>query len=150
MWKSTRFFLAVVAIASIVSSQRLRADDECSDMKVATDNLGRALSASAKSKTLAGGTFVVKRTPDNAHDTNATNYEIAYVVSGATVASTSLKKGSPQWDEYSYLEVATNRGTLNVSWQTGGSRCCFCWYTVAAGRGGFVVKSSNSSPYSSR
>jgi uncharacterized protein len=125
-------------------AQTLPDDEPCSDMKTSTDKLAEMLSISAGSAAIKGGTFSVKRT--NGTTANAAKFEMAYVVSGKTIATASVVKGSPVWAEFSYLELEGRRGNLAVRWSSGGSGCCVCDYTITAGARGFITVDSGTSP----
>ena len=133
-----------LSLATSPAAQPLPDDEPCSDMKTSTDKLAEMLSISAGSAAIKGGTFSVKRT--NAATGNAARFEMAYVVSGKTIATASVVKGSPLWDQHSYLELEGRRGDLGVRWSSGGSGCCLCDYTITAGARGFITVDSGLSP----
>jgi len=133
-----------LSVATSPAAQPLPDDEPCSETKTSTDKLAEAMSVSAGSAAIKGGTFSVKRT--NAATGNAAKFEMAYVVSGKTIATASIVKGSPLWDQDSYLELEGRRGDLTVSWSSGGSGCCACDYTITAGPRGFITVDPGQSP----
>lgn len=108
------------------------ADDPCADANEAAQKVTSALTASLTDAT-EGSAFAVKAAEKAGI---AIAYDITYSVDGVVVAK-ARAEGSPAdkltgWNGYMDLAAKATGPQVDLTWDTGGSHCCKCQFTIVA------------------